>query len=428
MKNRTVMVVFILAINLFALPTLAKQSSHKLSQALAEKHLAMQAKQNDDHKTAALHFEKAVEFGLSSDYGLWMAINEHIKAEQHDSALRLMHKAADLGLALDEHFQSLEADFTAENKPLFDAVIVQVKKQAELSKASKPSQESNIYTEDVDRFFVAFDQAEKVKSHDEKRKIYEHLYFDKASIGMVDYVSMKISNTQSFVDHVEKNRAYYEDVRVAVKKVNDLIPTALQAMLTMKEHYPEAPNSDIYFIIGIHTSAGTASSNGILLGADFIAESKDNVGGLKEWTHAYITDAEDKVWVVVHEYVHVLQNTSAKTVLGNALVEGGANFLANLLYAPPKELSSYTQFGMNNENLVLSKFKEQMDSEDISLWTGNNGHSLPEKWAPDLGYFVGQNIAEAYYEQAEDKSQAIRDLLELKDPKAILKKSGYLEL
>jgi hypothetical protein len=44
-----------------------------------------------------------------------------------------------------------------------------------------------------------------------------------------------------------------------------------------------------------------------------------------------------------------------------------------------------------------------------------------------MGYFVGFRIAEAYYAQAKDKKAAIGDLLELRDPDAILKTSGYGE-
>lgn len=43
----------------------------------------------------------------------------------------------------------------------------------------------------------------------------------------------------------------------------------------------------------------------------------------------------------------------------------------------------------------------------------------------DLGYFIDARICEAYYERAEDKQQAIRDLIIVSDPAAILEKSGY---
>ena len=43
----------------------------------------------------------------------------------------------------------------------------------------------------------------------------------------------------------------------------------------------------------------------------------------------------------------------------------------------------------------------------------------------DLGYWVGYRIVKAYYQRAADKQQALREILELSDPKAFLAKSGW---
>ena len=43
----------------------------------------------------------------------------------------------------------------------------------------------------------------------------------------------------------------------------------------------------------------------------------------------------------------------------------------------------------------------------------------------DLGYWIGYRITKAYYRNATDKRQALRDIIELRDPKAILAKSGW---
>jgi uncharacterized protein YjaZ len=43
----------------------------------------------------------------------------------------------------------------------------------------------------------------------------------------------------------------------------------------------------------------------------------------------------------------------------------------------------------------------------------------------DLGYYVGYKICEAYYNQAKDKKQAVKDILTIQDYKQFLAKSGY---
>jgi hypothetical protein len=43
----------------------------------------------------------------------------------------------------------------------------------------------------------------------------------------------------------------------------------------------------------------------------------------------------------------------------------------------------------------------------------------------DLGYWVGCRIVKSYYQHSADKSGAIRDILEMTDPKAFVAKSGW---
>jgi hypothetical protein len=57
-----------------------------------------------------------------------------------------------------------------------------------------------------------------------------------------------------------------------------------------------------------------------------------------------------------------------------------------------------------------------------------NFRGAPDDWPYELGYWVGMQIAAHYVERATDKRRAIRELLELDDPQAILAASGYREL
>jgi hypothetical protein len=42
-----------------------------------------------------------------------------------------------------------------------------------------------------------------------------------------------------------------------------------------------------------------------------------------------------------------------------------------------------------------------------------------------MGYWFGQQICQAYFDQAEDKRAAIADLMALENPERILELSGY---
>jgi hypothetical protein len=54
----------------------------------------------------------------------------------------------------------------------------------------------------------------------------------------------------------------------------------------------------------------------------------------------------------------------------------------------------------------------------------NHGNP-PAGWPYEAGYWAGMRIAEACVARAADKRTAIRDLIELRDPAAILKAGGY---
>ena len=64
-----------------------------------------------------------------------------------------------------------------------------------------------------------------------------------------------------------------------------------------------------------------------------------------------------------------------------------------------------------------------MDSTDLSGWLFDYRSGSDEPY--DLGYWVGYRIAKAYYLQSEDRKAALRDIIELDDPKSFLARSGW---
>ncbi len=72
---------------------------------------------------------------------------------------------------------------------------------------------------------------------------------------------------------------------------------------------------------------------------------------------------------------------------------------------------------------IDQRFLDDANKKDVSAWL-YNGVGTPEK-PGDLGYWVGYRIAKAYYDKAPNKRVALRTLLDLKDPVAILTESGW---
>ena len=107
--------------------------------------------------------------------------------------------------------------------------------------------------------------------------------------------------------------------------------------------------------------------------------------------------------------------------------EGIADFLSELAVGPWAANSPRQTYGRAHEHEVWVDFQHEMRTDStISMWM-YNGRVPPDKnhGAVDIGYWVGYRIAAAYYARAADKRAAVRELLELRDPVAVLRESGY---
>jgi uncharacterized protein YjaZ len=135
---------------------------------------------------------------------------------------------------------------------------------------------------------------------------------------------------------------------------------------------------------------------------------------------------EDRfVHVIAHEYVHVQQSQalgddSHPTVLQASLIEGIAEFTGALI-SGDVAYSQLRKQVSGRELQIETDFAADEDKTDLSKWIYNGTADKPG----DLGYWVGYRIAKAYYQHAPDKRRALREILQMTDPKAFLAKSGW---
>ena len=73
------------------------------------------------------------------------------------------------------------------------------------------------------------------------------------------------------------------------------------------------------------------------------------------------------------------------------------------------------------EKAIETRFAADVDKTDLSDWLDN---TTPDKLG-DLGYWVGYRIVKSYYQHADDKHLALREIIEMTDPKMFLAKSGW---
>lgn len=188
------------------------------------------------------------------------------------------------------------------------------------------------------------------------------------------------------------------------------------ALETLSRLYPEAKFPAVTIAVGRGKPVGVGSPvSGIQIGLEALCA-----------TDYLNPDVEERfVHVIAHEYAHVQQATALvdaehPTVLALSLIEGAAELTAELI-SGEVAYSHLPASTRGREKEIETSFVSDRDKTDLSQWL-NNG--TPDK-PGDLGYWVGYRVVKAYYQQAADKRQALRDILDMTDPAAILARSGW---
>ncbi len=262
--------------------------------------------------------------------------------------------------------------------------------------------DAQFVTTDVDRFWAAYDQLD-----DSDANPFE-AYLEEGSPGLKGFIQYRIESAEALLQMVNSRRADYEKSRNVLDTLDTQVKRIRAIYSAMKYWYPDATFPPVYFVVGRFNSGGTVSEKGILLGTEML----DGLSGLPG--------------LVAHELIHFQQTfvEEDNTLLRQSLVEGGADFIGELISGTHINETAFTYGEAHEEQLGL-EFALKMGETSYEDWM--YGTSGKDDRPNDLGYWMGYKIAAAYFENTSDKHQAIRDLLAMEDPQAILKKSGYLD-
>ena len=280
---------------------------------------------------------------------------------------------------------------------------------------------------DVNLFWSAFDKLKSAQTKEDSIAILEQEYIAKGSPGVEQFMQGRINSGKYLQKTISKHSNYYTYLRNHTDKLDQILPRLDKHYKRLRKLYPEAKIPKVYFVIGALNSAGTIQQNPIV-GVDmfgFYPETPKKE--LSPWLLSVLRPIEEIDIVVIHEMVHMLQKGyqgMENTLLKKSIGEGGADFVGELVTKSNinKHLHKY---GNEHERELWIQFKNEMHSTDLSNWLYNG---LTSKDRPgDLGYYMGYKICEAYYKNAQNKKQAIKDILDIKDYNAFLAKSGYAE-
>lgn len=350
-------------------------------------------------------------------------------AGETDAATDALDAAVSAGFSSADHMQ-VDSDLEPlHGTPEWPALVAGASANARARAEAPTSVDSvRIVTEDVPRFWAAYDAAwPALAAHDTTAAaaIIEQMYLDPGTDGLLAYVAAKTDGPRDMAARLMAMPAYVASIRANTLALPEAAPPIRAGLRALTALVPEATFPDVYLLIGVLTSGGTSLSPGLLLGAEMNTAAPDSpLGELSPGRRGTIGTAETLPHTVVHELVHANQGGGGPwTVLRAVLVEGGADFLSDLALPGGRE-APYTTWGRAHDRAVWARFMAERDASDSSQWTGNSSFRADD-WTGDLGYYVGAEICRGYVEQAADRAQAVRDLLAMRDPEAILAASGY---
>lgn len=270
-----------------------------------------------------------------------------------------------------------------------------------------------VHTEDVELFYKIYEAANGRPSAEQLQRDY----LDAGSAGLKQFAKLRNITGARIADNLTKHPTVYANAKrclAVLPRIRQRTETALRTLIDL---YPEARLPPITIAVGRGKPVGVGSpATGLQIGLEALCAT--------EWLNP---DIEDRfVNVIAHEYAHVQQreelvDKKQLTVLEGSLMEGAAEFVAELMDAEAAAYSRFTSMTAGREHELETAFLADLDKTDISKWLYNGTMEKPG----DLGYWIGYRIVKSYYRGASDKRQAVRDILEMPEPRMFLERSGW---
>lgn len=285
---------------------------------------------------------------------------------------------------------------------------------------------ASVRTHDAERFAALF-LAGKVSADE-----LQAGYLDGAGRGVEIFTPYRIQNAAHLARQVGQRKADYAHAIATCLPIASSLDAELRAIyLAYRGLLPELALPRVYLVFGAGNSGGTAQPDAQVLGLEVLCKEGTTAAQFRATMRRFFA----------HETVHTWQKPPSGPVsdrlLLSALMEGVPDLLSEWVtglepdpdreaWARPREADIWRRF--LEDRAVMASGDEKLGRAAFQRWFANAGarfEGLPEGWPGELGYWVGRNIARAYFARSADPKEALSTLISARDPAAILRTSGY---
>ncbi|WP_411811191.1 DUF2268 domain-containing putative Zn-dependent protease [Chryseobacterium scophthalmum] len=268
---------------------------------------------------------------------------------------------------------------------------------------------------DIDNFWTAYDKINATKDSVQQYKLLKDLYLDKGTPGLKSLIKVRNYSEKEFISWMTQYPKFWSSLKPNTLKVKSLYPKINANIQKLKKAYPDLKPATIYFSFGAFRTGGTVDGNRVLIGSELsLADKTTIIGEFPTWRQNFYKNQNpfhELPLLCTHEYIHTQQKELVENLLSMCLYEGVAEFISCKV-TNTKSDAPAIEFGKANQKIIVDKFVSDLfiiNNNYNWLW-GENKNELKVR---DLGYYIGYEICERYYNLSKDKAKAVKELIEL---------------
>ncbi len=293
--------------------------------------------------------------------------------------------------------------------------------------------DQHFVTDDIENFWEAYTQIIATEDTSLQQQYLRDLYLHKGTAGLRGLIATRRYTEEDFLTSIHAYPQFWKSLQPNTEDLAKYQNEIKRDIKKLKQLYPPLKPATIYFSIGAFRTNGTTYEGNVLIGSEMaLMDDEMDMHELPERFQAF-RDAykplDNLALLCTHEYIHTQQQEIVNILLYECLYEGVAEFLSCKATGKPSNTPAVL-FGKENQEAVVAQFVEDLyltQNKYNWLW-GENTNALQVR---DLGYYIGYEICERYYNNAADKQKAVRELIELdytdeKEVERIVDASGLL--
>lgn len=274
-----------------------------------------------------------------------------------------------------------------------------------------------VVTTDIHNFWEAYDLITATSDSAAQYHYLDSLFIQRGTPGLVGVMQARNYSPQEYLYAINHYPKFWASIRPNMQLADKLSGELQGGIEKFREIYPDLKPAKIYFTVGAFRTGGTTIDSTVMIGSEIsladsstvTSEFPENLAQLK--THFATNPNKHLVFLNVHEYVHTQQNPRVFNILSLTLYEGVAEFVAHKALGTPSPIPQI-EFGKTHAQRIREVYETEMFYNNL-LYKWLDGSAPNEFGMRDLGYYVGYQICENYYDQATDKAKAIKTMIEL---------------